>query len=357
MRGPGKAIRILVGFFLFGCGMDPHVIGDDTAASEQGAASGNASVRILAVMEDGLSASGARVELWPLDSTSDRPVAQATTDGRGEAIVAVSAGEWSVVVQKEGMAFQGRVRDGGRIQDTLRRMASLVGIVSGGGGQEVSILGQGARTRCDTNGFFRLDSLAAGHHPVLVGAGAGRERSLVSVEAGRRNMVLGKKGVLPADWPSLPTDSLIAWGDPTSTLRLPRGSLGFQGDFAVAVRFRRPDTTSPLQVFSWTDGLSQGVKIGWRGADTVLLTVDGRTLVGIGVRLDTGSRQVGFSWQQGTFALVVDSDSVASFSYPTAAARGEWSVPTIGAQGVRLDWVAFQRGGVEEDWLVRLSGL
>ena len=51
----------------------------------------------------------------------------------------------------------------------------------------------------------------------------------------------------------------------------------------------------------------------------------------------------------------MDSDSVASFSYPTAASRGEWSTPTIGAQGVRLDWVAFRRGGVEEDWLVELS--
>lgn len=340
---------------LGGCGLDPRVIGGDEASISDSTAEAPRSLDIRAYLHDGNPASGARVEIWSTDSSLPRLQAGARCDSLGRASLRLPSGNWSVVVRDERGIFQRRIGQEERILDTLRAPGTLMGIVRGGAGQEVSIPGMGARTWCDSLGFFRLDSLGAGELDLVVGSAGRRERATVVVRAGDRSMALGRRDSLPAAWPTLPADSLIAWGDPTTTLRPPRGSLGYRGEFSLAVRLRRIDTVSALQVLSWTDGLSQGVKIGWRGMDTLLLTVDGRTFVGIGVRLDTGSRQVGVSWQEERLRVLVDSQEVVSLAYATAASRGEWSTPTIGAQGVRMEWVAFRRGVVETDWFLALS--
>ncbi len=337
--------------------MDPHVIesADSPEATQPTGSARDVSVR--AVLPDGAMGSGARVEVWPLDSLVAAPSRRATTDARGEATLRVGPGRWSVVVRRGERSFQREIREGDSIVDTLRPLGSLVGILPAAAGKTVSIAAVGVRATCEPSGFFRLDSLPSGALPLALRLPSGA-RAQVPIGAGRPTLMLGSTDGRDSVFPGLPVDSLVPWLDQSPPIRLPRRALGFSGDFALAVRFRRVDTRTPIQVFNWTDGAMQGLKVAWRGADTLFLTVDGRTLVGIGMPLDTGSRQVGIAWEGGTFRLVVDARPMLSFSYSTAQARGEWSTPMIGIQGMeRLDWIAFQRDSITTDWLERLSGM
>ncbi len=358
MLGLREVVSCLAMSALLGCGLDSHVIGEDPRqAGGSGSEAGN-SLHVTARLASGAPASGARVEIWRPDSVTQRPSYQAMTNAQGEAEVRVADGEWSVVVRQEGLAFRKVVQDSGRLQDTLRPMASLAGIVSGGAGQIVSIPGVGRRAVCDTHGYFRVDSLPSGSLPVEVGSESQKARSVVSLTSGSQGMVLARRDSIPSLWPSLRADSLIAWAPNPPPAILPRGGLGEFEDFAVAVRFRRLDTTTPVQVLSWTDGGSRGVKIGWRGSEAMLLTVDGRTMVAMGVPLDTGSQQLGMSWDARTLRVYLGADLLLEYAYATADVRSDWSAPVFGAQGIeRIDWIAFQRGLLTKDWLIKLSAL
>lgn len=358
MLGLREVVSCLAMCAVLGCGLDSHVIGEDPRlAGGSGSEAGN-SLHVSARLAAGGPATGARVEVWRTDSVTQSPSYQALMNAAGEADVRVAVGEWSVVVRKDGLAFRQVVRDSGRIHDTLRPVSSLAGIVSGGSGQIVSIPGVGRRVVCDPHGYFQLDSLPSGSLPMVVGTGPRKVGSVVTLASGAQEMVLARRDSIPATWPSLRTDSLIAWAPISPPAILPRGALGDFEDFAVAVRFRRLDTATPVQVVSWTDGGSRGVKIGWRGSETMLLTVDGRTLVAMGVPLDTGIQQLGMSWDARTLRVYLGADLLLEYAYATAEVRSDWTAPVFGAQGLeRIDWISFQRGALTKEWLIRLAAL
>lgn len=331
------------------------MIGGDSGP-HAGSDAGNA-LSIVTFARSGDSVDRAGVEIWNADSVSTSPSYRAVTGADGRAEIRISDGHWSVVVRRGGLAFRQEIRNGGLVQDTLRPVSRLAGILDGGSGQIVSAIGVGVSARCDEHGFFQLDSLPAGKLALVFAAKNRWVRSAVGVEPGVDAMVLSKADAVPDSLSSLPADSLVAWSPTDPPLALPRHALGDFDAFAVALRFARKDSLSQVIAFSWTDGDSRGVKVGWRGVDTLLLTVDGRTAVIAGVPLGMGAQQLGLSWNGATLAIYLGQSLLLSFPYSSPEQRFDWTAPVLGEQGVRrIDWVAFQRNELTQEWIESLSG-
>lgn len=357
MNGSRTPISFLALCVLLGCGLDSHVVGDDSRqAGGSGSEAGNA-LKIVARTPNGGSIDGARVEIWRADSVSAIPSYRGVTGVDGRAEIRVADGDWSVVVRQGGFAFRREIRNGGLVEDTLRPVARLAGILDGGLGQIVSVPGVGASAECDSRGFFQLDSLPSGKLPFVVASKNRWVRSVVDIEPGVDAMVLAEAAAVPDSLPSLPADSLIAWAPRSPPALLPQGALGNFDAFAVALRFERTDSLSQVIALSWTNGSSRGVKVGWRGLDTLLLTVDEKTVVIAGVPLGAGPQQLGLSWNGMTLEIYLGAKLLLSFAYSSPEQRDDWNAPVFGGQGVRqIDWIAFQRGELTEEWLENLSG-
>ena len=96
--------------------------------------------------------------------------------------------------------------------------------------------------------------------------------------------------------------------------------------------------------------------MGWRGADSFIVELDGKRDTIVGIPLDTGSQQVGLSWDGHRIVILQGSDSVYAKTNSNFDRRATWTPPQFGLEGIsRVDWVAFKRGILLEDWLQKLS--
>jgi hypothetical protein len=139
---------------------------------------------------------------------------------------------------------------------------------------------------------------------------------------------------------------------------LARAALGDSGRFSVAVRLRRSDSATPVWVISWMDSASNGIRIGWRGTDTFVMDIDGKNYQIAGIPLTTGTEQVGLSWDGHRISVLLGRDSVLSLTSSSVDRRETWSHPQFGTIGTAtVEWVAFKRGLLVDDWLRRLSDM
>ncbi|MEN9353995.1 MAG: hypothetical protein RL318_1320 [Fibrobacterota bacterium] len=337
---------------LAGCGSSDVAGGSGTEAEN--------ALTVLARAQDGSRASGALVEVWPsaqvpaLGGTA--PSFRDTTDASGQARLVLPTGEWSVLVTKGGSAFWRRSGQFDQVQDTLRPMASLSGVVEGGAGRLVSLLGLGMAVTCDSTGRFRLDSLPSGTLAIAV-SGVSRSSSVTMV-SGEQGIVLAKVDSLPSTLGVLPADTLIKATGQAIPLSLPRAVLGASGPFAVALRFERTEPATATWLVSWTDGASAGVRLGWEGRDTIVLEVAGKSRKIAGVPLDQGIQQVGLAWNGTKIEVWLGADLLLSLDDTTLADRATLTDPVIAGAGVsRVDLLTFKVGSVPAEWFVRFAGL
>lgn len=324
-------------------------------AGGSGSEAGNA-LWVRALSSSGGFVAEAQVEIRRSDSPTRSASYRGTTGPDGTARLSVPDGTWSVVVRKDGLAFQSTTTGGGIVSDTLRPVSRLAGIVDACDGHILSIPGIGSSSRCDLDGFFQFDALPSGDLPLVVEGPGILARSLVKIRPGTNALVLASITTIPAVWTSLPSDSLIPWPSSRLPASIPRQALGDSGSFSIAVRLRRQDTSSAMWAISWTDGLAKGIRIGWRGSDTMLLDLDGKPYSVAGIPLTTGVEQIGLSWDGHRIAILLGDDSVATLTSSTFDQRSTWSDPEFASAGVsKLDWIAFKRGTLVDDWLRRLS--
>ncbi|MBK9579083.1 MAG: hypothetical protein IPO40_18605 [Fibrobacteres bacterium] len=328
---------------------------ESAVAGGSGTEAGNG-LKVAALGPDGTPVVGARIEVRAARSESAQPLVLDSTGADGVASLQVPEGAWAVLVRKGDLAFWTLSNGTGRITDTLRPTAQLSGIVEGGEGTKVSALGLGDTTRCDAEGYFQLENLPSGQIPLGFQAVGNLVTSSLDLEPGSRSIALAKADSIPRHIASLASDSLIPWSLRSAPATLPREALGDSGHFSVAVRLHRQSLATPVWAISWMASRNQGLRVGWRGADTFILGVDGRQDSVVGIPLDTGAQQLGLSWDGHRMIIRLGSDTVVTRTYSNFDRRTGWPAPLFGSEGVsRVDWVAFKRGKLMEEWLVRLS--
>lgn len=334
--------------------------GESQTTGGSGSEAGNA-VTVLALSPTGQPVADALVEIRPASSTSEVPLFALRTSGDGIARSTLPDGGWAVVVRKEGLAYRNSIilsdtalrQD--TVSDTLRPTTRLAGILSGCRERTLAAIGGGGRTVCDRNGFFQIESLPSGELPLAI-VEASLPRFFVRLEPGVNSLTLEESESLPSNLAILPSDSLIPWSTSRLPASLPKPALPDSGSFSIAVRFRRIHIDTALWAIEWHDGTSSGIRIGWRGRDTMLAKLNGRTYRTVGIPLDTGIQQIGLSWDGHRIAILRGEDSVFTLTSNSFDRRAAWNGPIMASSGIsRLDWIAFKRGKLVEDWLRRLS--
>lgn len=365
-----RMLRTLASLILsvgtFSCS-DPRILGGSGTEAGSGVfvcahcdPTGAPSFRLRAVGETGAAAGSAQVEIRPLGSTTTEPLFRMRTSSEGMLSAWIPPGEWTLLVRHQGRAFRRDLRSSpdqslGLI-DTLKAVARLVGIFSGCQGNSLSAMGVGVEARCDAQGYFHLDSLPAGRIGLVAMGALQSNLTQVKIEPGIHSMVLAPWTRIPAELTSLASDSLVAWGDGPLPARLREDALADSGAFTLAIRLRRESTQLPLMAISWGDGLANGIQLGWRGPDTLVAKVQGRTFLTAGIPLDTGVQQVGVSWDGRRLAVLRGIDSILTLNTSTFRDRSRWNAPEFASEGVRrLEWIAFRRGELVFDWLGRLQ--
>lgn len=338
---------------LWACGGDPGSV-----AGGSGTDAGNA-LDVVALEPTGAPASRALVEVWPEEfvptSESALPVATSTTGTDGTTRLQLLPGRWSILVRKGGTAWRRVVAVGDTARDTLRPMASLEGEVLGGGGLLVAVQGLGRAVRCDPSGRFAFDSLPSGRHVVVVRSTKGDISRVVQLAPSETVLT-----ILPSDTLRLEPRDTLETSLPASTLPLasPSARLGSSGSFAAAARLRRASTRDSATIFSWSSSGDEGLRLGWKGLDTLRLDVPGRSPIEIaGLPLDSGSHLIGIGWTSGTLGIWLDAELVLSLSTQAVSDRSGWSSTFAwGSNGVgSLEGIFHKTGEVPSDWFLQLS--
>jgi len=315
---------------------------------------------VTARAQGGAAVAGALVEVWPASQVpaagGTSPTLRDTTDSQGRSVLTLPDGNWSVLVRKGSYAFRGLASRTGSLQDTLRPMARLVGMLTGGAGKRVSLVGLGATVVCGSDGSFALDSLPSGAVTLAV-EGSAAQGSLV-LAPGANQLTLGNAASLPVRLETVVSDSLVVPQTATGPLVLAHAVLRDTGAFAVALRYARTDTTGTATLFDWTDGASSGVRLGWAGADTLVLEVDGKSRKIAGIALDTGIQQMGLAWTGSAWEVWLAGDLVVSLTSSSGSDRKAWTDPVLAGAGVsRLAWLAVRAAAVPSGWFATLAGM
>jgi hypothetical protein len=338
---------------LWACGGD-----QGSVAGGSGTDAGNA-LEVVALEPTGAPAARAMVEVWPEDlvptSESALPVATGTTGTDGTTRLQLPPGRWSIVVRKGGTAWRRVVAVGNTARDTLRPMASLEGEVLSGGGLLVAVQGLGRAVRCDPSGRFAFDSLPSGRHILVVRSTKGDITKAVQLAPSETALT-----ILPSDTLRLDPRDTLETSMPTSTLPLapPSTRLGSSGPFAAAARLRRTSTGDSATIFSWSSTGDEGLRLGWKGLDTLRLEVPGRSPIEIaGIPLDTGSHLLGIGWTSGILGIWLDAELVLSLSTQSVSDRSGWSSTFAwGSNGVTsVEGIFHKTGEVPSDWFLQLS--
>jgi len=327
---------------------------DTLVAGGSGTEAGNA-ITVVALAPDGKPLAGARVEIRPSVST-DTAAYRGTTGSDGSATLKIPVGTWSVLVRKDALAYRTFSVNSRTVSDTLRPTTAISGIVEGGAGNRIAALGLGESSICDANGYFRFEDLPPGALPLTISGTNRTVNSDVNLLPGTSALTLVDTGSLPTHLTTLPSDSLVPWSNRAAPATLPRPALGDSGNFSVAVRLRREDSTKAMWAIEWTDSASRGIRIGWHGRDTMALSLDGKTYDIAGIPLGSGTQQVGLSWDGHRISVLLGQDSIATLTSSTFDQRSTWKTPVFGSMGTsKVEWVAFKRGNLVYDWLRRLS--
>lgn len=350
-----KLLGLLAATALVACGPSEP----STVAGGSGTEAENA-LTVTARAQGGAAVAGALVEVWPASqvpaSAGTAATLRATTDAQGKAVLTLPDGDWSVLVRKGGYAFRGRAARTGALQDTLRPMARLVGVLAGGAGKQVSLVGLGRSVVCGAGGSFALDSLPSGTLTLAV-EGLAAQSSLVLVP-GSNQLTLGNVASLPVRLETVVSDSILVPQAVAGPVVLAHAVLRDTGAFAVALRYARAGTTGTTTLFDWTDGDSSGVKLGWAGADTLVLEVDGKARKIAGIALDTGIQQMGLAWTGTAFEVWLGGDLVVSLTGSAGIDRKTWTDPVVAGAGVsRLEWLTVRVGAVPAGWFATLAGM
>jgi len=336
---------------LAGCGAPEKVVGGSGTEAEN-------ALTVSARASDGATVAGAQVSAWPAGQVAalggTAPTARGITDVSGEARLTLPAGDWSVLVRKGGAAYWRISTGSGKIQDTLRPMANLTGIVVGGAGSLVSLAGLGATVTCDSVGNFHFDSLPSGALSLVVQRAGKRIATLVRLAPGTSvQTTVPRDTIVPSS-----ADTLVPTVGNSATIAFASTRLGDTGSFAVAMRVQRTSLTDTAWVFSWGDGVTKGVRLGWVGSDTMLLAVQGRSLVAIqGIPLGLTSELVGLSWRGGALEVYLGTDLVTSLTTTVPTDRSQWgNSPTVGAKGISVVTGLFTKSGeLSPDWFAFLT--
>lgn len=336
------------------CGGDP-----ESVAGGSGTDAGNA-LDVVALEPSGAPAARALVEVWPEDfvptSESALPVASGFTGGDGTTRLQLPSGRWSILVRKTGSAWRRVVAVGDTARDTLRPMSSLGGEVLGGGGLLVALQGLGRAVRCDPSGRFAFDSLPSGRHVLVVRSTKGDVTKVVHLAPSET-----LQAILPSDTLRLEPRDTLEPAMPSSTLPLavPSARLGTSGPFAMAARLQRVSIDDSTTIFSWNAMGNEGLRLKWKGLDTLRLEIPGRSPIEVaGIPLDSGSHLLGIGWTSGTLGIWMDAQLVLSLSTQGVSDRSAWgSTLAWGSNGLAsLDGVFHKTGEVPSDWFLQLSG-
>jgi len=336
---------------LAGCGASEDVAGGSGTEAEN-------ALTVSARSQDGAVVAGAQVSAWPAGQVAALggtvPAARGITNAAGEARLTLPTGEWSVLVRSGGTAYWRLSTGSGTIRDTLRPMAYLTGTVLSGAGSLVSLAGLGTTVACDSAGNFRFDSLPSGALPLVVQRAGKRIAKLVMLAPGASvRTTVPRDTVVP-----LASDTLVPTAGSTAKVVFADALLGDTGSFAVAMRVQRASLTDTAWVFAWGDGASSGVRLGWAGGDTMLLAVQGRSLIAVqGIPLGSTPELVGLSWRDGALEIYLGTDLVTSLTTAVPADRVQWTgLPTAGEKGVSAVTGLFTKSGeLSPDWFAFLA--
>ncbi|MEN9355435.1 MAG: hypothetical protein RL318_2760 [Fibrobacterota bacterium] len=338
MRG---ALLLLVSLLFLSCSD-----GVNSVAGGSGTGAGNA-LTVTARAADGATVAGAIVELWPAGQVppdqGSAPAMSGTTAPDGTISFAVDTGAWSILVRRADAAFHLVSRGGASVSGTLRAISSLTGFVAGAEGGRVALPGLGRSVRCDSTGFFRLDSLPSGTLDwIAVGIGG-------TTVAGSSTLLPGQTMVASASGGAIAVDTLLR-GIPVGT-GFARGLPGDTGAFALAMQVRPSDTASTSWFLEWTSGTGRGVRLGLAAPDTLMLELDSTTYMAAGYRLGEGPSRVGLRWTGSGWEVWIDGKQAIKAAMATGTDRRTWTEPVLGGRGTKaIDWLVLRKGLVPDAW-------
>jgi hypothetical protein len=334
-----------------------------------GAEAGNA-ITVSVLSPSGKPVAGASVEIRPTNSVDSAPTFSATTGPDGSArFEPGTTGKWSVLVRKDGMSFW-QIADGnGAIVDTLRPMATFAGFLQSTPGAILSIPGLGFRTICDEDGGFSFDSLPSGYLPirrtkVQDQPGAARFGLARQVQPNPNDSLFPSRDayvkLLPTRTTILATsdtalrsawmigDDFIPWLNRPLPATFPAGRIPERGDFAFGVLLRFNESDDSVEALQWGDGISKGVRYGWKKDRTPFLEIDGKPQPDSITRcmwrngpgkggwtiLNISGDSSGRGWiSKGDSTCVVFPES-------TFLDRTNWKPPVFGSIGdIRVTWI------------------
>lgn len=322
--------------------------GDEPVAGGSGTDAGNA-LTVTARAADGLPVAGATVELWPASQVpgaqGTAPRFAGTTAQDGRASFAVDTGSWSVLVRRGGAAFRMLARRGTPVEDTLRPMAKLTGIVANATGGRIALPGLGRSVAYGADGRFVLDSLPSGPVDYVVFEGATLIEGSASLGAGAVSEL-----VVPAGT-SLGADTIEPTYLATLPLSLGGNALLDTGSFAVAFSMERATTLGTSWLFGWTSPSGKGLRLGCAGAGTLLLEVDGALRRIEGLPLDAAPLQMGIGWDGKALEVRLYGELLLSLTTAALANRTGWTDPVIAPSGVStLGHLALKTGAADSAW-------
>ncbi len=314
---------------------------------------------VTALSEDGLRVAGASVEVWPANlwptPNGSGPTVCGKTDDQGRWRTALEPGTWSIVVRKGGLAFQKFSGSTDSLLDTLHLETNLMGIAPGPG-QILSIAGAGVATVSGPGGIFHLDHLPSGDLRLGMFTTTALAKTLVALPPGMHAMVRIPRDSLPSRLDPLLVDSLVAGVGQNLPITLPRQALGDQGGFMITVRFQRQDSAKNVSVVNWTDGAKLGLRVDWHGADTLVIQVNGKTLIGMGIPLPMGSQQFGLSFDGTEVKFYLGQENLGRITSSPTGDRSRWNPPLFAQTGIsQVEWIALKRGEVVDGWFEQLA--
>lgn len=356
------ALCLLLALGLSSCGPTPQVGG-------AGAEAGNA-ITVSVLSPSGEPVAGASVEIRPTNSLELAPTFAATTGPDGQAsFEPKAAGPWSILVRKDGMAFWQIAGGVGTVLDTLRPMAKFAGFLRSTPGATLAVPGLGFRTICDSNGVFAFDSLPSGYLPI--------RRSLASnpLDAARFGLArMAQPNPNDSLFPSLDAyfelfpsrttifatsdtafasrwiigDDFIPWLNRPLPATFPSGRIPERGGFGFAVLIQFDGDDDSVEAFRWGDGLSKGVRFGWKPDRMPFLEIDGKpkpvSIDGILWPLRPGKGgwtilEIGGD-SSGNGSLSKGDSGYVDLPESTFVDRTNWQPPIFGQVGkVRVTWI------------------
>ncbi|MEN9307525.1 MAG: hypothetical protein RL173_1457 [Fibrobacterota bacterium] len=369
MRATRLALLLLAALVLSSCGPTPQMGG-------AGAEAGNA-ITVSVLSPSGVPVAGASVEIRPMDSDDSVPTYSVATGPDGSArFEPGTAGPWSILVRKEGMAFWQISQDNENVVDTLRTMGSLAGFLKRAPGSTLSIPGLGYRTNCNADGFFSLESLPSGFIPIrhspqswtqslarqfttpFPGEGVfPSSGTYVRLEPGRTTILSTGDTVLPNY--GVVADDFIPWLNRPLPATFPAGRIPSVGNFYFGALLRLDTLLDSMELMNWRGPDNKRIRFGIRRNGSLFADINGDTLPDDEIRCASGRRsgsansdiqpgketviefKTDLGASSGTINFIKDDTACVYLLASEFEDRSGWEPPTFGSLGaVKVIWIA-----------------